>query len=66
MKTNPPQTVSKEPEHVIEFLSRVSEILKHQRRHFDDAVVIHCIRLIQDYAADDLKGQLPEKVRGRP
>jgi hypothetical protein len=38
-----------ESEQAIQFLTDVSNLLKHQRRHFDDAVVTHCIRLIHEY-----------------
>lgn len=43
---------SKAPESqlVVEFFGRVSERLRSQNRHFDDAVANHCIRLILEYA----------------
>ena len=61
-KINPPRALAAESEQVIAFLERVSELLKHQRRHFDDAVVTHCIRLIRDYVQDNLDGELPERA----
>ena len=33
----------------IDFLTVIGDQLKQERRHFDDAVVNHCIRLIHDY-----------------
>jgi hypothetical protein len=39
-------------EQVIDFLKGISELLKNQHRHFDDAVVSHCIRLVSDYKED--------------
>jgi hypothetical protein len=55
MKATIPKTLAAESEQAIHFLTRISDELKHQRRHFDDAVVIHCIRLINDYV--DEKGR---------
>ena len=49
-----PRTLAEESEQAIRFLTNISEVLKQQRRHFDDAVVTHCIRLINDYV--DEKG----------
>ena len=54
-KTNVPQSMAAESQQSIEYLERISELLKHQRRHFDDAVVTHCIRLIQDYVEDNMR-----------
>jgi hypothetical protein len=48
-KTNAPKALAAESEQAIQFLTKISDQLKSQRRHFDDAVVIHCIRLINDY-----------------
>lgn len=48
-KMIPPKNLAMESEQAIHFLSLISDQLKQQRRHFDDAVVVHCIRLIQDY-----------------
>ena len=58
-KINPPRALVAESEQVVAFLERISELLKHQRRHFDDAVVTHCIRLIRDYVQDNLDGDAP-------
>jgi hypothetical protein len=41
--------LASESEQAIQFLTLISDMLKQQRRHFDDAVVSHCIRLINDY-----------------
>ena len=54
-KVNIPLSMARESEQAIGFLLRISELLKHQRRHFDDAVVIHCARLVQDYVEDNAK-----------
>jgi len=54
-KVNVPKPMTTEAELAIAYLERISELLKHQRRHFDDAVVIHCIRLVQDYVEDNLR-----------
>jgi hypothetical protein len=53
-KVNDPKPMTAEAELAIAYLERISELLKHQRRHFDDAVVVHCIRLVQDYVEDNL------------
>jgi len=47
--TSNPKRLAGESAQAIEFLMAVSDRLKQQRRHFDDAVVSHCIRLIHDY-----------------
>ena len=39
-------------EQAVGFLNAISDQLKQQRRHFDDAVVTHCIRLIKDYVEE--------------
>jgi hypothetical protein len=54
-KVNIPRSLALESEQAIVFLMRISELLKHQRRHFDDAVVTHCIRLVQDYVEDNVR-----------
>ncbi len=46
------KTLASESEQAINFLTKISDLLKHQRRHFDDAVVTHCIRLINDYVEE--------------
>lgn len=55
------KSLTQESEQAIDFLKKISELLKSQRRHFDDAVVTHCIRLISDYvdenASDAASGQ---------
>lgn len=54
-KVNIPRSLAFESEQAIGFLMRISELLKHQRRHFDDAVVTHCIRLVQDYVDENVR-----------
>lgn len=51
-KPNAPKSLAAESEQAIQFLIKISDLLKQQRRHFDDAVVTHCIRLINDYVED--------------
>lgn len=51
-KPIPPKTLATESEKAIHFLTVISDQLKLQRRHFDDAVVTHCIRLIKDYTEE--------------
>lgn len=51
-KTNTPKSLAAESEQTIQFLTKISDLLKQQRRHFDDAVVTHCIRLINDYVEE--------------
>lgn len=51
-KTNATKSMTAESEQAIQFLTKISELLKQQRRHFDDAVVTHCIRLIHDYVEE--------------
>ncbi len=48
-KATVPKTLAEESDQAIHFLTTISDALKQQRRHFDDAVVTHCIRLINDY-----------------
>ena len=50
-----------ESEQVKAFLTKISQSLKQQRRHFDDAVVTHCIRLIEDYFEEKNQGNAPER-----
>jgi hypothetical protein len=50
MKVRVSKPLSKESQQAVEYLSRVSELLKLQHRHFDDAVVSHSIRLAREYA----------------
>lgn len=70
MKMNLPKSLTLEAEHAIVFLEKISELLKHQRRHFDDAVVTHCIRLINDYVDDNIRERKSERPlvsdAGRP
>lgn len=49
------QTLAAESEQAIHFLTAISDQLKQQHRHFDDAVVTHCIRLIDDYLEEKSK-----------
>ncbi len=44
-----PKTLIEESEQAISFLTKLSSLLKQQRRYFDDAVATHCIRLIKDH-----------------
>ena len=53
--------LSLESEQAIAFLLKISESLKQQRRHFDDAVVTHCIRLIDDYVEESSPENAPER-----
>jgi hypothetical protein len=53
------KSLTLESEQTIDFLKKNSELLKNQRRHFDDAVVTHCIRLINDYAEESTRGPAP-------
>lgn len=54
-KVKIPRSLALESEQAIGFLTRISELLKQQRRHFDDAVVTHCIRLIHDYVEENIR-----------
>jgi hypothetical protein len=63
-KATIPKTLAAEAEHTINFLTIISDMLKHQRRHFDDAVVTHCIRLINDYVDEKNKESPLEEGRG--
>ena len=54
-KSNSPKSLNGESERAIAFLEKISAALKRERRNFDDAVVIHCIRLIRDYVAEDVR-----------
>lgn len=49
------KSLTLESEQAIDFLKKISELLKNQRRHFDDAVVTHCIRLISDYVEESTR-----------
>ena len=51
-KMQPSKSLTQESEQATEFLKKISESLKSQRRHFDDAVVTHCIRLIYDFVEE--------------
>lgn len=62
-KTTSPRTTAEESEAAIHLLTIISGQLKQQRRHFDDAVVIHCIRLINDYT-EEKSGQDPTGETG--
>ena len=63
-KFSSPRTLSVESQQAIVLLEKISEILKLQHRHFDDAVVTHCIRLIHDYVQDMLKDSDSEHLTG--
>jgi hypothetical protein len=63
-KATIPKTLAAEAEQTINFLTIISDMLKHQRRHFDDAVVTHCIRLINDYVDEKNKETPSEESRG--
>jgi DNA polymerase/3'-5' exonuclease PolX len=53
------KSLTLESEQAIDFLKKISELLKNQRRHFDDAVVTHCIRLINDYVDENARDAAP-------
>lgn len=53
-----------ESERAIDFLTVIGSHLKRERRHFDDAVVTHCIRLIHDYVDEISKDQVPGGNQG--
>jgi hypothetical protein len=55
-KMQPSKSLTQESEQATEFLKKIIESLKSQRRHFDDAVVIHCIRLIYDFVEEGAGG----------
>ena len=60
-KTQSTKSLILESEESIDFLKRISELLKSQRRHFDDAVVTHCIRLISDYVEESALETVPDQ-----
>ena len=62
-KTNPTKALAADPDQAVVLLTKMSDLLKQHRRHFDDAVVAHCIRLIGEYVEE-----LPPeaKATGRP
>ena len=60
-KSTPIKPLVRESKLTIDFLNHISELLKHQRRHFDDAVVMHCIRLIADYVKENASSAVPEQ-----
>jgi hypothetical protein len=53
------KSLTLESEQTVNFLKKISELLKSQRRHFDDAVVTHCIRLINDYVEENVLDTAP-------
>jgi hypothetical protein len=63
-KATIPKTLAAESEQAIDFLTAISDTLKHQRRHFDDAVVTHCIRLINDYVDEKSRESTPVENHG--
>jgi hypothetical protein len=58
------KSLTSESDHAIDFLVKISELLRIQRRHFDDAVVTHCIRLIKDYVEDNARDISAEQAFG--
>jgi hypothetical protein len=64
-KATIPRSLVAESQQAIATLTRISELLKHQRRHFDDAVVTHCMRLINDYVQENLR-DIPSDDVGAP
>jgi hypothetical protein len=62
-KAGIPRSIVVESQQAIATLTRISELLKHQRRHFDDAVVTHCMRLINDYVQENLR-EIPSEEDG--
>jgi hypothetical protein len=62
-KTNPSKALAADAEQAIAFLTVISDLLKRQRRHFDDAVVTHCVRLINEYVEEK---SLETKTADRP
>jgi hypothetical protein len=60
-----PKPLPLESEQAIAFLTKISASLKQQRRHFDDAVVTHCIRLINDYVEENSPASAPERQTGQ-
>jgi hypothetical protein len=63
-KMKSPKPLPLESEQAIAFLTKISESLKQQRRHFDDAVVTHCIRLINDYVGESIPASASERPQG--
>jgi len=57
--------LSQQSEQAIAVLRRLSATLKLQHRHFDDAVILHCISLIKDQALP-LRTSLSEGVLSQP
>ena len=55
-KSNIPQPSNPVSLQAIELLTHLGGALKRQRRHFDEAVVTHCVQLIQEY----VQGSAPE------
>lgn len=64
MQMNLPEPLTIESGQAIAFLEKISELLKQQRRHFDDAVVVHCIRLINDYVEENIRENDPPRAHG--
>jgi hypothetical protein len=61
------KSLTHESEQATDFLKKISESLQNQRRHFDDAVVTHCIRLIYDFVeegAGDVASEQPGAAGG--
>ena len=49
-RLNAPRLESADSARAVELLIHLSGLLKRQQRHFDEAVVAHCVQLINDYA----------------
>lgn len=64
MKAAVSKSLAVESVQAIHFLTTISDVLKLQRRHFDDAVVTHCIRLINDFVEEKNKEALSESNLG--
>ena len=63
-KTTFLKTLAVETEQAIRLLTTISDQLKLRRRHFDDAVVTHCIRLINDHVDEVSKDTPAEGSQG--
>jgi hypothetical protein len=62
-KASLPKNRAAESEQAIQYLAGISNLLKNQRRHFDDAVVTHCIRLIHEYVDQQIGESVPDGER---
>ena len=48
-KLNAPLTETSEAARAIALLTQLGGLLKREQRHFDEAVVTHCLQLIHDF-----------------